>query len=101
MLLCHRPVSGPYFQPAQSGRSRVRKWLFSTFLPSFVPIAVMGVMIIMTMITIGETPSGPAADLSTYHHGLKGPTSLSFSTGPDPYTIASRVDQGHFDGGEE
>jgi hypothetical protein len=74
--------------------SPLRSWLVSTFLPSLIPIAVIGIMIISTMITIGETPSGPAADLSAYHHGLNGPTSLSFSTGHDPYTIASRVDHG-------
>lgn len=94
MLLCHKPANGPYFKQAQPTNSPLKSWLVSTFLPSMIPIAVIGFMIISTMITIGETPSGPAADLSTYHHGLNGPTSLSFSTGHDPYTIASRVDHG-------
>ncbi|MDD3814403.1 MAG: hypothetical protein PHZ02_07130 [Desulfocapsaceae bacterium] len=79
---------------------RLPAWFVGEAVPSMIPIAVMGVMIIMTMITIGELPSGPAADLSALHQGSPEPTSsLSFSTGLDPYMIANRADQGHFVGG--
>lgn len=77
-------------------------WLKDDIVPKLIPIAVMGFMIISTMITIGETPSGPAADLSAHHQGLtRPPSSISFSTGLDPYTIANRVDQGQFVGDDD
>lgn len=42
-------------------------WLRNEFIPSIIAPAILGVMIIMTLITIGETPSGHAADLAACH----------------------------------
>ena len=75
------------------------KWISSTLVPSFAALLTLGVMIIVTLITIGEDKSGPAANLSpssTCHTHLLCDTH-SFGPGPDLCTQASRVDQAQLD----
>jgi hypothetical protein len=54
--------------------------------------AVVGQMVVLTMLTLGSLPSGPVAERSG---GAPAVSSISVP-GHDPYTIASRVDHGLF-----
>lgn len=46
-------------------RADASDWLLTEFIPRCIPLVALGVMFLMTLIRIGETPSGFAADLSS------------------------------------
>ncbi len=82
-------------------RGAVRRWWQNykgQMLATVFAVVVVCWLTMLTMITLGEYPSGPVAELSTLHRDrLTSPSSCS--TGHDPYTIASRADHGHLVGG--
>lgn len=74
-----------------------RAFMATEWLPISLVIAIMGVMIISTLITIGEYLSGPVVVLSPSHHRLSFPPP---SPGHDP-KVASGMGHGHLAGVEE
>lgn len=91
-----RPAAVRFFHH----HARVFAWLWAEVCPRCVVLAALGVMITMMLVTIGESPSGPAAELSAFEtscHSLLSQSS-SFAADPGPCTQASRVGQDQFPG---
>lgn len=84
----------------QPRRGAVRRWWLACkdqLLATIFAVVVICWLTALTLITLGEYPSGPVAGLSTLHRDhLRSPSSCSI--GHDPY-IASRADHGHLVGG--
>ncbi|MBV5305583.1 MAG: hypothetical protein J0652_02695 [Desulfobulbaceae bacterium] len=80
---------------------RVTAWVKADGLPCATVFFLMGGMIIMTLITIGEHPSGPAAKLSSSPYTISSDSTSIQTPGHDPCTIASRVDHGQLMGSIE
>lgn len=75
-------------------------WAATECIPRLLTLAVLGVMILMTLFTIGEMPSGPAAAPSSPTLACSDtPSVYAAKPNPEPCTLASRAAQGLLAGG--
>jgi hypothetical protein len=81
---------------------RVTAWVKADGLPCSAVIGIIGGMVLMTLVTIGNTPSGPVADVPSPPFTISSDSTSTTTPGHGPcITQASRADHGQLMGSIE